>query len=192
MDEPRDIAAIYFKPLAGALEERKELPFSAPWRELSQRLPRSLERMLERAALSCWQNKGPGGGAWGPRQILIVCEAPHESHHSLVKFRLPYFSLHGNGASSWLADQLELAGVGEGELYWCHAFDSKGGATASWFVQDMKPKAIIAIGERADLWCARANFAAYRVPRPNDWMKYEGANEPYPLIEILERIKNEK
>lgn len=131
-----------------------------------------------------WPNRGPGAGAYRRGAVLLVGERPHVARSGQLKHRLPFVSFDGAGCAPWLAEQLELAGVPETDLYWVNAYDALGVPTDPAFVRDLQPRKVVALGKQAAEWCRDAGLSFVEVPHPQFWKRFK-SGEPYPLLDVL-------
>jgi hypothetical protein len=131
-------------------------------------------------------NDGPGVGAYRNTSVVLVGERPNPN--ATQPYLGPFCSASGVGCSAWLARQLEEAGVRERDLYWINAFDEHGAETSPVFLADLKPRAVIALGQVAATWCERhlvgVCFDYHSVPHPQHWKRFHH-HERYPLLDLL-------
>lgn len=130
-------------------------------------------------------NIGPGGGAWRPGEVvLIVGDRPNTQKTGALKHRLPFISFYNTGCSMWLAKQLDEAEVPEEKLYWINSYDCNGVRTSDEFIKELKPKAVIALGEKAGAWCKDAKVKYETIRHPATQMLHH-AKEDYRLKSVL-------
>lgn len=130
------------------------------------------------------ENLGPGIGAWRPGEVtLLVGERPGGFGG---RWHLPFVS--DQGCSAWLAEQLEAAKIPERDLYWINARQSRGERDWTWsdFLDDLRPKKVIALGEDAVAWCQDATTSYVAVDHPQYWKRFHHS-KPYPLIKEIKR-----
>lgn len=127
-----------------------------------------------------YENKGPGIGNFKPGNILIVGDTANNP--IIDNIDLPF--VHWDGCSPWLAMQLDYAGIPETELYWVNGFRLDGGIQSKDFLDDLKPRLIVALGEEAARWCEIADLKHIRVEHPQYWKRFRTA-DPYPLVNLL-------
>lgn len=138
-------------------------------------LLQELERLRPKA------NAGPGIGHWEPNQVtLLVGERAGDP-------RLPFIDtwLKKDGWSSWLALQLEAGRIPESSLYWINAQDPQQRWTDPEFLDELRPKRVIAFGDEAARWCGVIARVEHReIPHPQTWRRFHQA-KPYPLIDLF-------
>jgi hypothetical protein len=141
----------------------------------------TLDDLAEKlAAVTMYENKGPGIGNFKPGNILIVGDTANNP--IIDNIDLPF--VHWDGCSPWLAMQLDYAGIPETELYWVNGFRLDGGIQSKDFLDDLKPRLIVALGEEAARWCEIADLKHTRVEHPQYWKRFRTA-DPYPLVNLL-------
>lgn len=132
----------------------------------------------------------PGSGAWKPhRSVLMVADRPNTAVHGSLKYRLPFVSMNGMGAATWLAEHLEHWDIREDELYWINSEDYAGDRTNPSFVKLLSPKAVVTLGKVAERWCAAAGLKSVQVPHPK--LAAHGnfrGHDSYPLGKTLHKI----
>lgn len=179
-----DVALRRVYDLYGTLAQRTELPVMVF--DYTQHDP--FQVMFGASKLRLPENRGPGIGAW--RQgvsKLIVAERPNTAKNGSVKHRLPFVAFTTSGCSVWLAHELNKIGVPERDLYWINAFDHQGLATDAQFVNELQPKAIIALGPMAADWCHQNDLEYIKVPHPQYHKRFYQFKQ-YPLVNHLRRI----
>lgn len=133
----------------------------------------------------CILNRGPGIGNFGAK-FLLIGERPGNKNPQFSKIDYPFFST--KGASKWLTDELERAGINELDLYWTNVFDRYGDKLDGSFITQMPNLiSVFALGNVAKDWCAENFIPAVNVYHPQYWKRFK-ANEPYPLIEKLKQL----
>lgn len=143
----------------------------------------SVDDLVEKVkALDVPKNTGPGIGSFKKGNILIVGDKPS---NPIIGIDLPF--VHVDGCSPWLADQLARTDVPESELYWINGFDLKGGMTDPRFIDELEPRAIIALGSQAQRWCEIADVRHLRTEHPQFWKRFKGS-EQYPLVNMLRSL----
>lgn len=140
-------------------------------------------------------NSGPGIGAWRPGEVtLLVGEAP--GIDGGPRWHLPFVSLSRGGCSAWLADKLNVKwssprpAVHERELYWVNAYrDAEHrDETNPEFVERLRPRGVVALGDVAARWCDRYHLDFVAVPHPQYWKRFhQKAKRPYPLVKEIRR-----
>ncbi len=137
---------------------------------------RGLAQLLPHRALP--PNLGPGAGSWKRGVYLLVGEQPGQTQlGELASSDVPFSGFAG--CSPWLADQLDRFGVPESRLYWVNALNRNGQRTDHAFVEDLKPRGIIALGAIAEEWC-RDSMPYATIPHPQYWKRFH-AREEYDL-----------
>lgn len=135
-------------------------------------------------------NIGPGIGHWNPgKSVLLVGDRHGPSLQPYnVKLNVAFVSLSGVGCSEWLAEQIQQ----ERNLYWVNAYGKGGEEVSADFVSKLRPKAVVAMGGAAELWCDKNKlqmcYDVHRVPHPQYWKRFH-FTEPYPLKDILINIR---
>jgi thymidylate kinase len=118
-----------------------------------------------------WANFGPGFGHFGPDDVALVVL----SKGSVLDADDP--------AIAGLASDLEARGVPEGALYWVGA-RGPFGETLGAFLNVLRPRLVVALGEAAAGWCARRGLAAtIELPCQSE----RRGEEPHPLGALLEK-----
>lgn len=144
--------------------------------------------------LSKRTNPGPGIGRWTPRESVLLIGDQHgvTTQPYNVRRNIAFCSMSGAGCSEWLADQLEAAGFGEELFYWINARQpgTGGKLTDRDFLQELQPRATVALGEAAADWCYRADLPSEKVQHPQSWKRFH-FKEQYPLIPILKGVYHE-
>jgi hypothetical protein len=127
------------------------------------------------------RNVGPGIGHWTEGVTLLIGERINREFRGSIDW--PFT---GIGASSlWLTEQLISWGVSENDLYWVNAKSPLGDDLDPSFIEKLRPKKIIALGNLAEGWCrfvAKCQFST--VEHPQFWKRFRH-KEPYPLKELL-------
>lgn len=131
-------------------------------------------------------NTGPGIGAFATGSILLIGDRPGGLGG---RWHLPFVSLTAGGCSEWLAEQLEEYDIHERALYWVNASDGVQ-TTRADFVDALKPRAVVALGDAAARWCTNvARVPFVQVDHPQHWKRFHHS-ESYPLIkELLKCLK---
>ena len=115
--------------------------------------------------------------------ILIIGEQaanPEKDSH-----QEPFCS--DKGCSGWLNDQLDAADVPEEYLFWVNALNNDGTEIdIATLVENLKPKAVIALGNKAKQLCEKNSLSADFVYHPQYWKRFKN-KEPYPLIALIKR-----
>jgi hypothetical protein len=128
-------------------------------------------------------NLGPGVGRWKPGCVTLLVGDRPTSNADVG----PFCSMIG--CSPWLSEQLEQSGIREMDLYFVNAYDLQGLAIDPRFVDRLRPKAIVALGNQATAWCTTHGLEHVKVPHPQSWRRFHAA-EPYPLVaELLKRLE---
>lgn len=129
-------------------------------------------------------NRGPGVGWFEKGQMLIVGDEQIKRNH-LSAEDLVFISGHDGSYSVWLTAQLEAWHVPERTLYWINSYDWSGRRTSDEFLSWLQPSRVIALGQRAKLWCREAGIEnVVGAPHPQYWKRFR-ARESYPLREAL-------
>ena len=99
------------------------------------------------------------------------------------KWRLPFVGT--DGCARWLAERLDEERIPEHRLYWVNAKRPDGSLTRVGFLQKLRPKRIITLGNTAKLW-AQLNklHHAIHVPHPSYWKRFHH-HDRYPLLDVL-------
>jgi hypothetical protein len=140
---------------------------------------------LKKALLASPANIGPGAGAWRPgRQVVLVGDRPNMKGHGAETIIVPFINFNGSGCSEWLADQLEAEGIDERDLYWINATNARGEVTNPSFLDDLQPRAVVAMGNTAASWCEAHNIRAVEVPHPQHHKRFF-YNRRYKLTDAI-------
>lgn len=124
-----------------------------------------------------------GVGSWRPGiSTLIVGEAPGK--WLMDKYKVPLTFIAPNGNGPWFAEKLKRWGIDERELFWVNAKTVDGKTQDAGFLDDLQPKRIIALGERAKLWAQLNGEQPEAYPHPAYWKRFHH-NEPYPLAQAF-------
>lgn len=130
-------------------------------------------------------NPGPGVGDPTPGGILLIGEQGNKNGRlPFEKLRLPF--VHRRGCSGWLATQMNEADIDERGLYWINALQEDDQHTDPSFLDQLKPRLVIALGGIARIWCQVHKIAHKHVAHPQHHKRFHH-NDPYPLIELLRR-----
>lgn len=134
----------------------------------------------------------PGLGAWVPGRVgLLVGDRPGPGWRSRT-LTWPFISALRTGCSSWLAETLEEAGIGEHQLYWVNGFTKEGAAIDAAFVHVLQPAVTIALGNSAARWCKALLVEHEEVHHPQFWKRFH-SRQRYHLTTILKRrLPNEE
>lgn len=137
-------------------------------------------------------NKGPGIGRFAPGEVVLLVGDQHgdTAQPYNVQRNIAFCSMSGKGCSEWLTEQLIAANISERDLYWINAREPKpgGGRATSWdFLDELMPKAIIALGDMAASWCRASGRPYEQVQHPQSWKRFH-YREEYPLITMLQEI----
>ena len=137
-------------------------------------------------------NLGPGIGRYAPMEVVLLVGDQHgdTAQPYNVQRNIAFCSMSGKGCSEWLTEQIFQAGIEERSLYWVNAREPKPGggrATDREFIEDLAPKAIIALGDMAAAWCAGTGKPYEKVQHPQSWKRFH-YHEEYPLITLLKEI----
>ncbi len=116
-------------------------------------------------------------GNWDGK-IVLVGESFAERKDQDAWYQWPFASFSGEGCSQWLADQLDLVEVGEGDLLWLNADQDLS------VLYDLQPEKIIALGTQAYDQLYRLKIMAATVPHPQSWKRFN-ARQRYPLLDLV-------
>jgi len=129
-------------------------------------------------------NQGPGIGCFEHGTFLLVGDESNKRSNPLA---LPFVA--DEGCSPWLAACLDAWGVAEGDLYWINATRADGLETDGRFTHVLWPSRVIALGDEAQRWVKRRDFAGgtqlIHVPHPQYWKRFNHHAEYTPLKEAL-------
>lgn len=131
------------------------------------------------------ENKGPGIGHFKPGNILIVGDT---ASNPMLGVDLPF--VHYEGCSPWLTTQLEYSGTNEGDLYFVNGKTMDQSMTDPTFLEELQPKAIIALGDEAARWCEIADVKHLRFDHPSYWKRFRH-HDVYPVVNALRGLKDE-
>jgi len=139
-------------------------------------------------------NPGPGVGRWAPGEVILLVGDQHGDtvQPYSVQRNIAFCSMSGKGCSEWLTTQLMKANIPETALYWINAREPKTGSGihTSWdFAKELKPKAVIALGDMASTWCRCLTDNYIQIQHPQSWKRFH-YYEQYPLIPILKELLN--
>ncbi len=109
------------------------------------------------------QNEGPGVGAWKPGESLLV-----------LSDGVPYMNTSPRSEAGRIAQELELAQVPEGKLYWAQPR-----GVCNW-IDSLRPRHVFAIGKRAHRYAARWNHHVTNLPNTFLWHS-KNPITPHPL-----------
>lgn len=171
---------------------RASYPPSLPvvWVDRTRVLERHLAEYVatEIAVARPRPNLGPGIGAFGffdgvPTQTLVIGE------QSAGNRDLPFVSWRRDGCSLWFAEALDAAKVSEAGLYWVNARRPGGAWQNPAFIEALGPRAVIALGARAETWARRiAGFSGVeRFDHPQYWKRFRH-RDPYPAAARLAEL----
>jgi len=131
-------------------------------------------------------DSGPGVGDFTRGGILIIGEQPNIARtHAFAKMDLPF--IDRQGCSRWLAEHMDEAGLPERGLYWINALQRNGKTTDEAFLDQLEPKHVFALGQKARLWAQIAGLQPHYYQHPSAWMRFHGAEE-YPFITHLQEV----
>lgn len=142
-------------------------------------IPRDLPHPLDRASAGFYQSA----------KFVLVGErfTQHTDYDALLQ--LPFVSFDPNGSSRWLTDQLDAGSIYERELLWINADQLADRPTFYPPCLLENSAKIIALGHTA---CDVLNavglkpYAVFDHPQHHKRFKF---NEPYPLIDALQRLR---
>lgn len=132
-------------------------------------------------------NLGPGIGDFSKGSILLVGEKQGDREETEVyPPELVFVTSRGDSCAWWLAEQMDDAGLPERGLYWINARTPDGRLEDPYFLDLLKPRKVIALGQEAERWVVEyAGLNHYiRVPHPQHWRRFHHYQE-YPLIREL-------
>jgi uracil-DNA glycosylase len=151
----------------------------APWVSYDWTTQEPAE-VLTQARRAMRPNPGPGVGHWNPgRSILIVGEQPSADNprgHAFVEW---------GGSSAWLAYQLDRAGIAERDIYVVNAFDRNRRALDPAFLQELKPSAVVALGNVATAWCIAGGVEPLTAPHPQFERRFKRQERSKVLATLL-------
>lgn len=140
--------------------------------------------------LAAQVNLGQGGGAFKPGEVvLLVGDKPNMKGHGAETIIVPFINFNGIGCSEWLAEQLEAAGVRESQLYWINAANARGEETDAAFIERLRPRAVVALGNAGAAWCEKHNVAHVKMPHPQHHKRFFHSSS-YPAIRYLKEVLN--
>ena len=134
-------------------------------------------------------NPGPGIGNWSPgRVILMVGERPGTSARTPNDPHLPFVGW--GGVVPWFAELFENWRLNELDFYWVNAFDRNDVETPGDFVRELRPRAVVALGQVARAWCDRHGVERRVVPHPQFWRRfhYREPSTSYPLFKTITTV----
>ncbi len=140
---------------------------------------RDLKEQLAAAADNMAVNAGPGIGHFKKGNILIVGD---QANDPVIGVDLPF--VHWGNSSAWLAEKLDASGISESELYWVNCKNMMGDLIMPHFVEELMPRAVVALGEDAARWCSMADVPCFTVEHPQYWKRFRNS-DPYPLVNYL-------
>lgn len=121
----------------------------------------------------------PGIGRYRKGVTLLVGE---KMGGEPLRRDLPFIGR--SGCSPWLSELLDEHGVLESSLYWVNAF-YLGVSTNLSFIEDLKPKTVIALGQTARFRLLESQHPFLFLPHPQFWKRF-CYHRPYPLLEFLQ------
>lgn len=133
--------------------------------------------LLETVNASYVENKGPGIGLWAPGEVTLLV-GQQIARPANGKHDWPFVGI--SSSSFWLSSLLEEWKVQERSLYWINALAADGSDIDSDFLDELRPRQIIALGDIAADWCLRAGHRPHEVPHPSFWKRFK-YGQPYPL-----------
>jgi len=124
--------------------------------------------------------KGSGIGNFRVGNILLVGDCPGAK---ALGYNTPFV---GSGSGRWLLKKLEDANIPEDKYYWINAKDGFGVETEQTFLDNLKPKKIITLGNEAAKWtkCLANRYNVQSCRHPQYWLRFRSAEE-YPLLKLL-------
>lgn len=131
-----------------------------------------------------------GAGSYTEGVVLIVGEAHTEKFvpaDEKIDNRLqaPFCSMQG--CSGWLNELLETAGIDENKLFWVNTIHDGVYTDLQILVNTLKPSAIVALGETANVALKASGIMTYYVYHPQYWKRFK-SKEEYPLIPLLREL----
>lgn len=134
-------------------------------------------------------NPGAGTGSWRVGGALLVGDRPNPNSAGRTFPGWPFISQLQEGCSRWLSEHLENAGVPETSLYWVNAFRSDGAAVPGLrgLVAQLKPRAIVALGNNAAEALEDADLEFSHVHHPAFWKRYH-FKDTYVLGKRLRKL----
>ena len=129
-------------------------------------------------------NQGPGAGWWEEDEsILIVGDRADATKPGSL---LPFCSDNINDL--YVSDQ--MGDTEEKGLYWANSYRSDGVPADPSFIDQLKPKGIVAIGASASSWLRSSGFSTHtRLDNPRFHRNFVG-HEPYPIAEVIHAIRS--
>lgn len=148
--------------------------------------------LMDHVMLSSRATHGPGIGAWNPDHVVLLVGDRHgpSIQPYAVDYNLAFCDMAKAGSSFWLSQQLDKANVQEKHLYWINAYDKEDIPTEPGFIEQLKPVAICALGDRAARWCQSNSLRYEHFTHPQYHKRFEHS-QPYPLIEFLAKTTKE-
>jgi hypothetical protein len=136
------------------------------------------------SGLQTLENFGSGIGSFKSDSVLLIGESVGNVHKSESKGEYPFASLYGTGF--WLSELFEHYNFNENDFYWINAFQINGDKTDSSFINTLKPRLVIALGNKAHQWCIDNNILNTKVPHPSYWKRFNSALvHEYPLLQHI-------
>lgn len=121
-----------------------------------------------------------GIGAFTEGNILIVGDSPGEMNHG---YNTPFV---GSGCSIWFSKRLEEANIPEDQLYWINSKNNFGVEAEQDFIDVLKPRLIICLGNTATQWAhnLKSDFNVVKMYHPQYWLRFQSQYK-YPLIDLI-------
>ena len=174
-----------FKEPRGMAADKLGVPRQSTVRDANDRSYDPAE-LLGRIRAVRQANGGTGLGAWRPERVALLVGDRPGPRWGARSLNWPFISALNSGCSSWLAEQLEAAGVREEQLYWVNAYDLSGVMSDLSFISRLKPVVTVALGKNAS-GAVHAHTKHYvEVHHPQYWKRFH-SKERYHLIKILTR-----
>lgn len=138
-------------------------------------------------------NVGPGIGSFRAGNVLVVGERDAGRYETTpLAAKAPpmvFVSDVKSTTSYWLNERLCEWSVPEQKLYWINALTHDGADTPYTFLPQLKPRAIVCIGQAAERWASplKEEFTVYDgLPDPEYWRAHHKPEHYYLLREQLE------
>lgn len=131
--------------------------------------------------------RGPGIGSWSSESVLLLGDRPSNTWPETAP-NYPFISAYRSGCSEWLAQQLEDGGVPESSLYWSNTYTQKGDRLPFEWIERLKPRGIITLGNAAQAWLDGAGLkSSYQVHHPQYWKRFH-SKDTYVLPRYVTKL----
>jgi len=147
-----------------------------------------IDTLIDRASLAA-RESGPGIGNFNPGKVVLLVGDRHgpSIQPYATDYNLAFCDMAKAGSSYWLSQQLDNSNIEERHLYWINAYDKEGIPTEPYFIEQLKPVAILTMGDSAARWCQSNAIAHEQFSHPQYHKRFQ-FKEPYPLIQRLETL----